>query len=73
MPLINVELIENVFTPEQKQQIISKLTDAIVSIEGEALRSVTWVKINEVKEGNWAIGGQSLRAADVHRMQKAGR
>jgi 4-oxalocrotonate tautomerase len=44
----------------------------MVAIEGEALRSVTWVKISEVKEGHWAIGGQSLRAADVHRMQKAG-
>jgi 4-oxalocrotonate tautomerase len=71
MPLVNVEIIENVFTPEQKQQIIRKLTDAMVSIEGEALRSVTWVKIAEVKEGNWGIGGQGLRAADVHRMQKA--
>ena len=70
MPLINVELIENVFTPEQKQQIITKLTDAMVAIEGEALRSVTWVKIQEVKEGNWAIGGQPLRARDVHGMQK---
>jgi 4-oxalocrotonate tautomerase len=72
MPLINVELIENVFTPEQKQQIITKLTDAMLTIEGEALRSVTWVKISEVKEGHWGIGGRALHARDVHRMQKAG-
>ena len=45
MPLIDVHLIENVFTPEQKRQIISKLTDAMVSIEGENMRGVTWVKI----------------------------
>jgi len=72
MPLINVEIIENVFTPAQKLQIIEKLTDAMVQIEGPALRAVTWVKINEVKESNWAIGGQPLRAADVLRMQAAG-
>jgi 4-oxalocrotonate tautomerase len=71
MPLVNVQIIENVFTPEQKKQIIAKVTDAMVSIEGEALRSVTWVKIDEVKEGNWGIGGQALRANDVHRLQKA--
>ena len=71
MPLVNVQIIENVFTPEQKQQIIGKITDAMVSIEGEALRGVTWVKIDEVKEGNWGIGGQALHARDVHRMQKA--
>jgi 4-oxalocrotonate tautomerase len=72
MPLINVQIIENVFTPEQKQQIIGKITDAMVAIEGEALRAVTWVKIDEVKEGNWGIGGQALHASDVHRMQKGG-
>ena len=71
MPLVNVQIIENVFSPEQKKQIIGKITDAMVSIEGEALRSVTWVKIDEVKEGNWGIGGQTLQARDVHRMQQA--
>jgi 4-oxalocrotonate tautomerase len=71
MPLINVQVIENVFTTEQKQQIITRITDAMVSIEGEALRSVTWVKIDEVKEGNWGMGGQPIHARDVHRMQKA--
>ena len=72
MPLVNVQIIENVFTPEQKQEIITKITDAMVAVEGEALRGVTWVKIDEGKEGNWGIGGQSLHARDVHRMQKNG-
>jgi 4-oxalocrotonate tautomerase len=72
MPLIHVDIIENVFTPAQKLEIVEKLTDAMVEIEGPALRSVTWVKINEVKESNWAIGGQPLRAEDVLRMQAAG-
>ena len=71
MPLIHVQVIENVFTPEQKKQIITKLTDAMVSIEGEALRGVTWVKIDEIKEGNWGMGGHALHARDVHRMQNA--
>ena len=73
MPLISVQVIENVFTPEQKKQIIAKVTDAMLSIEGEALRGVTWVKIEEVKEGNWGIGGKPLTARDVHQMQKAGK
>ena len=37
----------------------------MVSIEGENLRPVTWVVIDEVKGGNWAIGGKPLAAADV--------
>jgi 4-oxalocrotonate tautomerase len=60
MTLIEVHLIENVLTPEQKHMIIEKLTDAMVSIEGENLRGVTWVKVQEVKSGDWGIGGQLL-------------
>jgi 4-oxalocrotonate tautomerase len=66
-----VQIIENVFTPDQKKEIIQKVTDTMTAIEGEALREVTWVKIEEIKEGNWGIGGQMLTAADVHRMQGA--
>ena len=65
MPLIQVNLIEGVFTPEQKQQIIHKLTDAMVEVEGEALRGVTWVTIHEVRSGEWGIGGQPLTTEAV--------
>jgi 4-oxalocrotonate tautomerase len=65
MPLIQVKLIEGVFTEAQKRQIIPKLTDAMVSIEGEAMRSVTWVIIEEVKSGDWGLGGKPLTTGDV--------
>lgn len=58
MPLINVKVIEDVFTSEQKEQIIERLTDAMVSIEGENMRGVTWVVVEEVNSGDWGIGGQ---------------
>lgn len=66
MPLIQVKLIENVFTPEQKRQIITKLTDAMVSIEGENMRPVTWVVIEEARSGEWGIGGQPMTTEAVH-------
>ena len=65
MPLVNVKLIEGVFTAEQKQEIIRKLTDTMVSIEGENMRSVTWVVVEEVKSGDWGIGGSPLSTEDV--------
>jgi 4-oxalocrotonate tautomerase len=65
MPLINVKLIEGVFSPQQKAQIIRKLTDAMVEVEGEAMRPVTWTVIEEVRSGDWAIGGKPLSTADV--------
>jgi 4-oxalocrotonate tautomerase len=58
MPLVTINVIENVFTEKQKNEIIEKVTDVLVSIEGEAMRSITWVMIEEVPEGNWGIGGQ---------------
>ena len=66
MPLISVKLIEGVFSSDQKQQIIERLTDAMVSIEGENMRQVTWCVIEEVKSGDWAIGGQCLTTEAVH-------
>jgi 4-oxalocrotonate tautomerase len=37
--------------------------------DGEGLREVTWVRVNEFEEGDWAIGGQSLKARGVHRLR----
>ena len=65
MPLVNVRLIEGVFTPAQKQEMIRKLTDAMVSIEGENMRPVTWVVLDEVKSGDWGVGGSPLTTSDV--------
>ena len=70
MPIINVTAIENVFTADQKQEIVEKLTAAMVSVEGENLQGATWVIINEVKSGDVGIGGKILTTEDVHRMQK---
>ena len=66
MPLINVKLIDGVVSPVQKKQIAQKLTDAMVSIEGENMRPVTWVVVEEVPSGEWGIGGQAMTTADVH-------
>jgi 4-oxalocrotonate tautomerase len=69
MPLINVKLIEGVFNDAQKKRMVTDLTDAMVTIEGETMRQVTWVMIEEVKSGHWALGGKPLSTADVHALQ----
>ena len=68
MPLVDIQLIRGVFTPEQKRHMIQKVTDAMVSVEGEAMRPVTWVRVQEIESGEWAIGGNPLTAADVKGM-----
>ena len=71
MPLIQVRVIKDVFSKEQKQQIISRLTDAMVSIEGENMRGVTWCVVEEVGSGDWGIGGKALTTADVQALARA--
>ena len=72
MPLIQVKLIENVFTSAQKKEIIGKLTDAMVSVEGENMRPVTWVVIEEVHSGELGIGGKPM-TTDAVRALAAGK
>ncbi len=69
MPLVNVKVIEGVFTPQQKQDMITGITDAMVAVEGEGLRGVTWVVVEEVRSGDWGIGGTGLTTTDVQGLQ----
>ena len=72
MPLVDIQLIKGVFTPDQKKLMIQKVTDAMVSVEGEAMRPVTWVRVQEIESGEWAIGGNPLTASDVKKMAGSG-
>ena len=69
MPLVQVKLIKGVFDQDQKQEIITKMTETMVGIEGETMRSVTTVIIEEVESGEWAIGGHALSTQDVKDLQ----
>ncbi|MFF3443331.1 4-oxalocrotonate tautomerase family protein [Streptosporangium sp. NPDC002721] len=73
MPLINVKVIEGVFTDAQKTEIVEKLTEAMVGVEGENMRSVTWVLVEEVKSGDWGIGGNALTTEAVKAMAAGAR
>jgi 4-oxalocrotonate tautomerase len=65
MPLIQVKVIEGVFDTDEKRQIVERLTDAMVSVEGENMRGVTTVIVDEVRSGDWGIGGRALTTGDV--------
>ena len=58
MPFTTIRVIEGVFSREQKTRLIEKVTEAMIEVEGEGMRELTWVVIEEVKQGDWAIGGK---------------
>jgi 4-oxalocrotonate tautomerase len=68
MPLINFKAIEGVLSTEQKQELITKLTDATAAVYGEGIRQVTWVIIEDVNSGEWGVGGQPITNTDVKGM-----
>jgi 4-oxalocrotonate tautomerase len=70
MPLIQVKLINEVFTAAQKKEMITRLTDSMVAIEGESMRPVTWVTIEEVRSGDWGIGGQPMTTEAVRELAR---
>lgn len=71
MPLVTIDVIKDVFTPTQKRELIERVTEAMIAVEGEALRGVTWVRVQEFEQGDWAIGGKSLSAKDVQALAAA--
>ncbi len=72
MPLANIKIIEGVFTDSEKQQIIERVTDALVTVEGEGLRDKTVVIVEETRSGDWGVGGSALTTEHVKQV-RAGR
>jgi 4-oxalocrotonate tautomerase len=72
MPLAEIKVIEGVFSEAEKKQMIEKVTDALVSIEGEPLRDKTVVIVEEVKSGDWGFGGKALSTQDVKKLRSGG-
>jgi 4-oxalocrotonate tautomerase len=65
MPFIHVRVVEGVFTALQKREIVERLTEAMVAVQGEGMRQLTWCVVEEVPSGAWGIGGQAVTADDI--------
>ena len=68
MPLVQIKGISDFLSPAQKEELIRKVTDAVVSVEGEGLRPVTWVLLEEVPSGAWGVGGEPITTDALRRM-----
>ena len=68
MPLITVRTLEGLLTPAQKKTMIERVTEAALSVEGEAFRPVAWVIVEEIPSGAWGIAGQTLTTQDAKKI-----
>ena len=71
MPLVQIKGVSGYLTLAQKQELIRKVTDAVLSVEGEGLRHVTWVTIEDVQSGAWGVGGNPVTVEDLHDLAEA--
>ncbi len=72
MPLIQVDVFEDELSQEQSKDLIDKITNVVTEITSEKLRDVTWVIVNEVKNGHWGVGGNPLGLDDVKKLMAGG-
>jgi 4-oxalocrotonate tautomerase len=75
MPLVNIRVPEGSLSQEKKERMIELVTDAVVEAEGmgDAVRPITWVIIDEVKEGSWGANGQAIRLEQLAKLVKGGK
>ncbi len=58
MPIITVQFIEDVVaTPEQKRELVVRLTDKFVEILGDVVRPFVYCIIQETPQQEWGIAG----------------
>jgi 4-oxalocrotonate tautomerase len=73
MPLAQLKGLSGFLSADQKSELIRKVTDAIVSVEGEGLRPVTWVIIEEVPSGDWGVGGAAVTTEALKKLAAQGK
>ncbi|MEY2450919.1 MAG: 4-oxalocrotonate tautomerase [Acidimicrobiaceae bacterium] len=65
MPLINVKVMENVLSDDQKRELATRFTDTFADVVGEAARPLTWVIVEDIRTGQLVIGGDSITTEAV--------
>jgi 4-oxalocrotonate tautomerase len=71
MPFIDIRVIEGVFTAEEKREMVERVSEAVIAIEGEALRPLSRAVITETPSGEWAVGESAKTADDVKALRSA--
>ena len=72
MSLVDIQVVKGVFDASQKAEMIERVTDTMVTLQGEAMRGLTWVRVHEIEDGEWGIGGKLLNGSDVRLLVEGG-
>jgi 4-oxalocrotonate tautomerase len=70
MFLIHVKLIEGVFTGPQKEELVERLTTALLTSAGEGMRRATWCLVEEIPGELWGVGGETVSLDDMRALAR---
>ncbi len=65
MPLIDFQVMEGVFSSEDKKLMIEKITQAFGEVAGKTLESGVSIRIHEIESGSWGTGGKAITTDDA--------
>lgn len=65
MPLIDIQVMEGVFSDDEKARMIESVTDGFGAVAGQAMADATSVRIHEVKSGAWGYAGKPFYLQDA--------
>jgi 4-oxalocrotonate tautomerase family enzyme len=68
MPVVNLRVMEDVLSTEQKQEIAQQFTDTLASVIGAPVRELTWVIVDDIESGALSIGGNAVTTEGVKEM-----
>jgi 4-oxalocrotonate tautomerase family enzyme len=69
MPLVDIHVIKGSCTPEQKRRMMEETTEMIGRVLAEPVKRLTWVRIIEVGENDWMIGGDVFTLEHVRKLR----
>jgi 4-oxalocrotonate tautomerase len=72
MPAIDIQVLEGVFTPEEKAEMIARVTAAFGEVAGETMRQNTSCRVHEIRSGDWGYAGRALTTEVGLEMRRKG-
>jgi 4-oxalocrotonate tautomerase len=65
MPFANLKVPAGLLSAQQKEELITKVTDLYAGLFGDGARDNTMVLVDEVVDGGWGIRGDVLTLAKL--------
>lgn len=72
MPLIDIQVMEGVFSEDEKARLIDRVTAGFGEVAGQTLADATSVRVHEIRSGSWGYAGVALTTEDARAMRARG-